>query len=132
LFGVVEKVVQRRVSPLQPSGAGQVLEPVEVFLGDGLHRFLVGRVAIIDPAAERTRLAGRAQVVFLERAKVGRDGLLIRRGGTEEDVRFHAAQKKDVAIFLEPATAATGDADRTGGPDFLIDLPVYFQYLAAD
>src|SRR5207247_1905149 len=80
----------------------------------------------------RPRLSGRTQVFLLERAEVGRHRLLVRRGGSKEHAGFQVADEQDVAVLLEPATAAAGDADRAGGGDLAIDSLVEFQNMAAE
>src|SRR5207248_2477743 len=84
------------------------------------------RVTIIDPAAERPRLAGGTEVVLLERAKLGRHGPLVGRRGGEEDFRFQVAQEQDVAVLLEPAAAAAGDAHRACVPNLAVHVAVEF------
>src|SRR5690349_19512652 len=77
-LGLVQEVVEWGVPPAGAGLVGQFLEPAEVCLGDGGPRFLIGGVAEVDPAAERPRLAGGAEVVHLERAEVAGHRLFIR------------------------------------------------------
>src|SRR5439155_3526909 len=61
-LGTVQKNVQRSIPPLHLVLAGQLLEAVEVLLGDRVTRLLVRRVAVVDAAAQRPRLARGTQV----------------------------------------------------------------------
>src|SRR5438445_667339 len=95
-------------------------------------RFLVVRVTIVNPAPQGPGLAGGTKVVFLERAKVWRDRLLVRGGVGEKDLRFQVAQEETVAILLESATSAAGQTHRPGRGDGPVNLLIKFQYLAAE
>src|SRR6266446_4957010 len=93
-------------------------------------RLLIGRVAIIDATAERPGLSGRAEVFFLERAKVGCNRLTVRRRVGKEHLGFQIAYKQYVAVLLEAAAPAAGDADRPCGGDFAVDLLVQIQHFS--
>src|SRR5204862_5210074 len=56
---LAEEDVQRRVAPPGAVLVGELLEPTQVFLADRGALFLISRIAIVDAAAERSRLARR-------------------------------------------------------------------------
>jgi hypothetical protein len=130
--GVVQKMMEWSIVPRDPMFGGQCFELLQVFFRNPLTRFLVRRIAVVDTAPQGPRLAGGAEVVLLERAEVRRHGPLIRRGAGQKNFRLQVADEQDVAILLETAATAAGDADRTGSGDGAIDLGVKVQYLTAD
>src|SRR5215471_15396146 len=99
--GVVQEIMKRRVAPGYTVFVGQALEPLQVFFGDPLAGFLISGVTKINSAAQGPRLTGGAELLLLERAEVGRHGLLVWRGAREQDFRLQIAQEQYVAILLE-------------------------------
>jgi hypothetical protein len=107
---IVQEVVEGRIQPLDIGLAGQLLEPMQVFLGDLVAGLLVLGIAKINPASKRPGFAGGAQVLFLERAKVSGHRPVVARSGGQKHLRFQVAEVKDVAELLEPAAPAAGHA----------------------
>src|SRR5262249_15497175 len=108
----VQKDVERGVAVLHAMISGEVLEAAQVGFANSIAGFLVIRVAVVDPAGERPWLARRAEIFLLKRAEIGRYGTLIRRGAGQKHVRLQVGEKENVAILLEAAAAAAGQADR--------------------
>ncbi len=117
LLGVVQERVQRGVAPAHAVFVGQFLQPAQVRLGDGAG-LLVVRVAVVDAAAERPRLAGRAQVVL---AGTGRSRpsprRVVGRRGFEQHVGLEVAQEQVWPYSLNrqqrPLATHTGPAAAT-------------------
>jgi hypothetical protein len=124
--------MKRGVVPFHVVLSSQLFELAEGFLGKMVTRFLVIRVTIVNPAPQGPGLAGSTKVVFLERAEVRRDRLLIRRSVGEKDLRFEVAKEENVAILLESATSAAGHAHRPRSGDGLVHLLIEFQHLAVN
>lgn len=116
--------MQRRVPPVQPLLVRQLLQLLQILLGDLPASLLVGRVTIVNPATERPVLAGGAEVLLLERAEVGGDRRFIWRRSAQEHVGFKIADEQRMAVLLEPAAAAAGHAHGAGGGDLAIGLGI--------
>src|SRR5207237_14920 len=98
--------------------------------GKPLAGLLISGIAIIDSTAQGARPAGRAEVVFLKGAEIGRYGPLVRWSVGQQDFRLQIAEEEDVAIFLETATTAAGHAHGTRGGDRLVNFVIQLQHLA--
>jgi hypothetical protein len=85
--------MKRGVAPFQVVLSSQLLKLAKVFLAEPITRLLIIRVTIVDAARQGPRLAGGTKVVFLERAEVRRDRLLVSWGVGEEDLGFQVAQE---------------------------------------
>ena len=78
---------------------------------------LVGRVAVVDAAAERPRLAGGAEVVLLERAEVGARPAVVRRGGGEQHVGFQVLRNSVWPYSLKRQQRPLATQTGPGGGD---------------
>src|SRR5260370_35338834 len=107
--------MERRVKPWGTMLISEYLKPLHEVIGDQVARFLVSRIAVVNPAAQRPRFASRAQIVLLERAEVRRDRLLVRRGTGQQNLGLQVAQDHDMAILLQAAAAAARQPHRAGG-----------------
>src|SRR5262249_33712122 len=92
---MIQKVVKRCILPGQAVLVRQLLEASHVVLSEAAARFLIIRVAVIHPAAQRPWLAGGAQLVFLKRTKSARDRHLIGGSPRQQDVRLQVTQEQD-------------------------------------
>src|SRR5262249_25209191 len=51
VFGVIQKMMQRRIQPGDAVFVGEILEPPQVLFAEESARFLIGRIAVVDAAA---------------------------------------------------------------------------------
>src|SRR5262249_9488108 len=84
----VQELVQGRVAPLQAVRLGQALEPAQGLFRERVGRLLVSGVAEVNPAGQRPRLAGSAQVALLKGAKVRGGRPLVGWGAFQKDFRL--------------------------------------------
>src|SRR5262249_31601202 len=98
LFGG-EEGVQWSIAPVDAMCVGQRFQAAQVLLGDLIAGFLIGRIAVVDAAAEWTRLPCGAQVVLLEGTEIGRHRRFVGRCVRQEHIRFEIAEEQGVAVF---------------------------------
>src|SRR5260370_29570640 len=123
--------MQRRITPLDVVCPGQFFQSSKIFFGQAVAGFLIVRITEENPTSQRPRLAGSAQLVFLEWTEILRCRLTVSRCIRQQHVGFQVADKENMTVLFESATASASDTNGTRRGDGLIDLTIKFEHLAA-
>jgi hypothetical protein len=124
---MIQEPMERRVVPFRARLFCKRLELLQIFLRNQVACLLIGWIAIVHATAERPRFSGGAEVFLLKRTKLGRDRLTVSGRAGQQDLGFQIAYEQYMAILLETAASATGNADRPRGGDFGVHLLVQIQ-----
>lgn len=119
--------MERCVLPAIATSIGDAFELSDADFRDLLHSSLVGRVAKINSAAQRTRIASGAKTLNLKRTAVWRDGGRLDWCVFKEDFCLEVRDKQSVAVFREAAASPGCIAARTRRGHGRIGFGVHFQ-----
>jgi len=123
--------MQRSIAPGNALFLGKLFQAAQVLLGELTRGFLIGRIAVVNPAGKGPGLPSSTQVLFLKWAEIGADRLSVMWSVIEEGGRFEVAHEQNVAVLFETATTAAGNATGTGLGDVRVCLSVKIEDLPA-